>query len=169
MTGPLPHTAAGPLHILPPWLPWLAALLAAAALIWLYKKYLKRYIEMLLERLRSKAAAPAAPAAAQPGPADIGGIISDIRGRYRKNGAYRAGLFGLSGEMKIHLEKKTGLPVAEMTAGEIRSRFSTPEPGKFFSRMEDSLFGAEEPKKEEFLQLCDQAEQVVGGPVKKTG
>lgn len=169
MMGPLPHPPADPLHILPPWLPWLFYLAAVAGIIWLYMKYLKRYLDALLLRLKSKWDGASPPETAPSQAVDIGGLINDIRGRYNKGRSFRIGLFELSGGMKSYFEKKTGLPVEEMTAGEIRSRFATPEPGDFFARIEESLYSEKEPGKEEFTGLCDHAEKAASGPVKGKG
>lgn len=158
MIQPLPHTIAEPMHIFPWWLWWAACVLFAGGLYWLYFKYLKKYVDLLIQKIRTVITPPPVPAAKPALTAkDIQGVINHIRGKYKKNRTYRIGLFELSKEMKKYFELNTGVDIEEMTATEIQRSFSTDEPGVFFQQMEVTLFQQNEPEKEDFTNLCDQA------------
>ena len=64
--------------------------------------------------------------------------------------------------MRSRLAHETGLPVREMTAAEIRSRLHG-RTGSFFEQLGRLQFHRDEPEREAFLRMCDEAKAVRAG------
>ena len=87
--------------------------------------------------------------------------IDYIRREFSESAEYREGCHRLSLVMKTHFEGVTGLPVEEMTAGEIRRTFAGPEPARFFGVLAGLQFLRGEPRPQEFEDICTYSKNVL--------
>lgn len=150
---PLPEGLAEPLHLLPPWLPevlfWsvVVALVAALFLWWLWR------------RIRRAKDAVSTPLSA-PSAVVVGGLakrIQALRKRFLELGKPRDGCHALAGELRTHLEQRSGLAVEEMTVDEIRRRFQSRKIGQFFFELRAKQFARNAPSDNDFARLSRRA------------
>ncbi len=153
----LPYSLAEPLHILPRWLTLVFWALLFLLLAVLLIKYIGR-IKDLLRRLLRRETLPGSPGKKSSG---IIPLMERIKEENLERMTYKRGLFELSEVMKSHIERISGLPVEEMTSGEIGRFLRVREPGKFFREMDLLVFREREPGRKDFLRMFGWAGKLV--------
>lgn len=161
----LPYTLADPLHILPWWLIPLFRALIFLFLAFLLIKYFGRIKDIISRLLRREGLR------GKPGKKAyrIIPIIERIKEENLERMSYRKGLFELSEVMKSHMERTSGLPVEEMTSGEISRHIQVREPGKFFREMDHLVFREISPGRKDFTRMFGWAKKIVKIKIKAGG
>jgi hypothetical protein len=158
----LPHAAVEPLSILPPWLvvmvllaiPLLLLLLMALVFWWVWRRMQK----LSDAELRQRGNVPK-----RPRPRGLGERIEAIRRHHLELHLYRDGCHALSGALKSHLERRTGVEVEELTVAELEPRLADSRQGQYFIDLRSCQYGRRQPGRRDFESLCDRARSLFSG------
>jgi hypothetical protein len=167
--GDLPAGLGDPLHLLEPsnvdtWLPSLLATLLGLLLTWAWRRW------------KAKRSQKPAPTTTRPRPVAAGasGSVLDevaaLRRRHARSRTFREGCHALASTLRQHLERARdsgagdpGAPIPTLTAREMAARLGDPLIGSLFELLEELQFRRREPRKTDFLGVCDLATEVLAG------